>query len=193
MRLPSDKSLLSSLTQPEKQEAIIERRSAIRAHRDAQGDDRCWVDDYTVWKLLDDSPEDLTTAPSFEDGMKCCRDFFNFRQEDHQDSIEPVTDTAHWDDDLIAMTNDQLLDGLLQLQIAIRSHRDTTNQPRTMEDDKALYSVLPEKVATDFSLPPEVDFLGEAKAPHAGCPSFWRSHQNCSTTKHNLHRWGPCN
>ena len=36
------------------------------------------------------------------------------------------------------------------------------------------------------------EFIGEAKAPHAGCPAFWRSHANCPVERHNLHRWGPC-
>lgn len=62
---------------------------------------------------------------------------------------------------------------ILQCRNAIRAHRDARG------DDRLPYAVLPEKIPCDFRLPPEAEFLGEAIAPHAGRPSFWRSHSAC--------------
>jgi hypothetical protein len=96
------------------------------------------------------------------------------------------------------MGHDKLLDELVKLQDAILAHREVGNKPRTVEDDRQLYRVLPEKLPADFRLPPKEDFLGEAKAPTAGCPSFWRSHFGCSgcgecaQKASDLHKWGPC-
>jgi hypothetical protein len=44
-----------------------------------------------------------------------------------------------------------------------------------------LYALLPERLPADTRLPPRPEFLGEKKAPHAGCPSYVRSHAGCST------------
>jgi hypothetical protein len=89
------------------------------------------------------------------------------------------------------MTREELALEHARLGAAILRHRDIADRPRTADDDRALYAVLPEKLPADFRLPPEDEFLGEAKAPHAGCPSFWRSHAACPAA-HDLHRWGPC-
>lgn len=174
--------------------AILECRAALRLHRDARGDERCWLDDYYVWNMVEGSPSIPTILPLFDEGMNQCRTYYRFRNAPVPDPMPAgaVTDPARWDDDLEEMTPPQLTQELERLHAAVRRHRDVTGRPRTADDDRALYAVLPEKLPADFRLPPEDDFLGEAKAPRAGCPSFWRSHAACPGNCHDLHRWGPC-
>lgn len=165
-------------------------REAIRAHRDARGDDRCWLDDYVVWAKLADTPPEPENPPPYEEAMKNCRDYFNLRRGDKAPANVRMPENP--DGDLENMPPEELARETEKLRAAIRAHRDITGRPRTIEDDRALYAALPEKTEADFRLPPEPDFLGERKAPHAGCPSFWRSHGNCPARRHDLHRWGPC-
>lgn len=194
MILSCERLELSLLNESELREAMRERRRVIREHRDMRGDDRCWLDDYVVWAMLDDSPPAPSALPAFEAGMEKCRQFFRDRNAEAADPAPTgaIVDPARWDDDLQNTTPAQLLDELVRVQEAIRRHRDIAGRPRTAEDDRALYGVLPEKVPADFRLPPEEAFLGEARSPQAGCPAFWRSHSACATSRHNLHRWGPC-
>ncbi|HLC81031.1 MAG TPA: hypothetical protein VJH68_00055 [Candidatus Nanoarchaeia archaeon] len=49
--------------------AIVKIRTAIRCHRDQKGDERCWLDDYLVWKFIGTVSEEM---PSYEEGMKKC-------------------------------------------------------------------------------------------------------------------------
>lgn len=165
-------------------------REAIRAHRDAKGDDRCWLDDYLVWEKLADTTPEPFSPPPYEEALEKCRDYFSHRRNDKV----PVNISASQspDRDLESMNPEHLASEAEKLHMAIRRHRDIANRSRTIEDDCALYAALPEKIEADFRLPSEAAFLGEAKAPHAGCPSFWRSHAGCKTARHNLHRWGPC-
>jgi hypothetical protein len=179
------------MSPPEIQEAIAERRAAIRAHRDAKGDDRCWIDDHSIWAFVDASPGDLHVLPSFEEGMTRCRAFYQHRRADAPDAA-PAASTAVPDADINRMTHADLVKCLIALQTAIRTHANVKDRPLTLDDDRALYAILPDKIAADFRLPPEPEFLGEAKAPHAGCPAFWRSHGKCAGAKHDLHTWGPC-
>lgn len=173
---------------------IRQIRYSIRTHRDQKGDDRCWLDDYLVWKFLDEGSSDLQTMPSFLEGMRLCRDFFIYRRVETPDPIPPdaIQDPLRWDDDLVNMDLSMLQSELERLKQALAAHRDVFGRLRTFEDDRRLYAELPEKMPADFRLPPEEAFLGEAAAPCAGCPSFWRSHAPCSTRKHDLHKWGPC-
>lgn len=169
-------------------------RQAIRRHRDAKGDDRCWLDDYRVWACIPDSPEMPSAPPPIEQAMEKCRAFYKLRSAKSPDfpGEDAILDRHHWDDDLQYMDEDEKQEELVRLQTAILRHRDAAGNPGTIHDDRDLYSVLPEKIPGDFRLPPEDDFLGEAKAPHAGCPSFWRSHAGCEAKRHNLLEWGPC-
>lgn len=181
-----------NLGEEDLKKAIIVRREAIRLHRDQKGDDRCWLDDYLVWKLLDDT----RAMPQFsmEEGMEKCKEFFAHRNSDFTDSRHPeaVVDRNLWDADLASCNEFKLFIELLMVQNAILEHREVHGRPRTIADDRMLYSLLPEKKPADFRLPSRDKFLGEAKAPHAGCPSFWRSHANCPKERCDLHNWGPC-
>ena len=181
--------LLSAL-----REAIIQRRTVIRSHRDQKLDDRCWLDDYLVWKMCDDSPVYPLLVLPLEEAMQKCREFSQCRRAEYPDPIPigAVLEKNLWDKDLNTMTSMQRTNELARIQIAIRRHRDISDRPRTLGDDRLLYSVLPEQIPADFRLPPEEDFLGEAQSPHAGCRAFWKSHGACPRTPHNLHQWGPC-
>lgn len=194
MRLSCERTLLSQLELPDIGVAVLERRAAIQRHHDMCGDDRCWFDDYAVWEMLDDSPPAPSLLPPFEDAMALCQLFYHLRRSDTLDPMPPdaILDDNKWDDDLSPMTKDQFLDELVRIQETIRRHRDIKDRPRTIEDDRLLYAVLPEKIPADFRLPAQEDFLGEARSPHAGCPAFWRSHGTCASASHNFHRWGPC-
>lgn len=193
MVLPCNRTKLQNLTEKEIREAILERRRVIRESRDARGDDRCWLDYYLVWGMLDGTPP----VPPVEyllagEGMRQCALFYCFRRLESKDPTpkDAILDPGRWDEDLLGMTVGQLRDELIRIQAFIRRHRDISGRPRTVEDDKMLYSVLPEKIPADFRLPPEEGFLGNAQL-HAGCPAFWDSHAACDHSC-NLHQWGPC-
>lgn len=170
---------------------ILELRQAIRYHRDQIGDDRCWLDDYLVWNALPETKQ-VVRLPTYEEGMKKCRAFYENRNEGYREEIpsDAILDANRWDNDLVKNSHEDLTAKLVLLERAIRKHYDIHNRERTIEDDKELYSVLPEKIPADFRLPCEKDFLGTTKKD-TGCPQFWKSHQHCPG-EHNLHQWGPC-
>lgn len=172
---------------------IQEIRQAIRQHRDQKGDDRCWLDDYRVWACIEGSPADPEALPSFEDGMEQCRAFFLHRRAEQADPLPPdaIQDPQKWNGDLQTLSELELQTVLTALQEAIQTHRDIHDRPRTLQDDRALYAILPEKIPADFRLPPEHIFLGE-ETVDVGCPAFWKSHKACPCKEHNLHAWGPC-
>lgn len=173
---------------------VIDARNRIRRHRDQKLDDRCWLDDLLIWALLPDSPPELVAPPT--DAMDRCRSFYAHRRSKTADPFPPGVpiDPANegFDDDLDILDGAALEAELARLLEAVRVHRDVTGRERTLDDDRALYAALPEKIPADFRLPPEDAFLGEAVSPHAGCPAFWRSHGACPAATHNLHRWGSC-
>jgi hypothetical protein len=175
-------------------EQIKSLREAIRYHRDQKGDDRCWLDDHSVWELLPDAVTEPTSLPAFGEMMKRCTAFYQYRRAEAPDSApsDTIANRQDWDQDLAFTTPEEQAGELLRLRDAIRLHRDIRGRERTLDDDRELYAILPERLPADFRLPPEPDFLGEAMAPHAGCPSFWRSHQTCIQKTHDLHTWGPC-
>lgn len=194
MRLSRNRTALLDLSVNDLKTAILKRRGVIRAHRDMRGDDRCWADDYFVWAMIDGCPMLPTALPSLEEGMRVCRQFYQWRRAQIIDPmpIDAIVNRNLWDNDLVYMTRGQFLDELVRIQNGIHAHFAIGDRPRTLEDDRALYALLPEKLPADFVLPPEDEFLGESKAPLAGCPSFWKSHKNCPAALHNLHQWGPC-
>jgi hypothetical protein len=167
-------------------------RDAIRTHRDARGDDRCWLDDYRLWSLLPNTPS--LTKPTPQEGMQRCLEFYRHRRAEEPDPLPPedALDPSLWDADLEQPGVD-LARIWCELVKAIRAHRvlppDTV---RTLEHDRRLYRVLPEKLPADFRLPPKEEFLGVSANPRASCPNFWASHSACEAAECNLHAWGPC-
>lgn len=194
MVLSCDFSKLLLLNDRELREAILERRKVIRWHRDQVGDDRCWLDDFLVWAMVEGSAQTPSSIP-FNEGMGRCRGFYHCRRSDTKDPVpgDAILDPALWDTDLTDMDTRQLLRALARTQDSICRHRDvekTKKRLRTIDDDRELYSALPEKIPADFRLPPEEEFLERAKAG-AGCPRFWDSHSGCGRSC-NLHQGGPC-
>lgn len=192
MILPCERIFLSCLSKSELKRAILERRYIIRGHRDARGDDRCWLDDYLVWAMLPAQPFRLFEKLDRSERMEKCTMFYRLRRSETTDPIpsDAIIDPDHWDEDLRGMTYEQALDELVKIQEAIRRHGEVRDCLRTIDDDRALYAILPEKVPADFRLPPEDEFL-LGKKSGAGCPNFWDSHSACGRSC-NLHQWGPC-
>ena len=196
MRLSHDTNKLHALIASQLLPAILERRLAIRSHRDQILDDRCWWDDFGIWVMVKKIPIPVE-APPFGEAMIQCHRFYYMRGWPFPDPPDPdeITDRLCWDDDLRSMTASMLRSELIKIQNAIWVHYDIGNRLRTADDDRKLYyDTLPEKKSADFRLPPKADFLGEARAPHAGCPAFWRSHSTCPVSRegHDYSNWGPC-
>jgi hypothetical protein len=197
MRLPSDFKKLRHLAYNKIFDGIIERRKALREHRDATGDDRCWLDDYTLYTLVEGLPNSaFVNSESLDSRMRECEMFWTQRRAEESDPVPEgaILEREKWDADLEGMTRLQLLRELVKLQEGISRHFFARYKGKGfvgLDDDRNLYKLLPEKLPADFRLPPREDFLGEAQAPNAGCPSFWRSHQACPG-RCNFHTWGPC-
>ncbi|HZS42931.1 MAG TPA: hypothetical protein VFA52_01800 [Candidatus Paceibacterota bacterium] len=172
---------------------ILERRKVLRNHRDQRLDDRCWLDDYLLFAFLDDSPPTPTRLPPFHLMMKECGSFYFHCRADEADPVpaDAILDPLEWDRDLEIVNEHDFFMHLHSMQQGFLILREIKSRPKTVDDYRRLYSTLPEKLPADFRLPPEPDFLGERKAPYAGCPSFWRSHNVCKGPC-CLDRWGPC-
>ncbi len=173
---------------------ILERRRVIRTHRDQKLDNRCWLDDLFVWAMLSDSPPEPFKLGPPEQTMSLCQNFYVFRRASRRDPIpkNAIREERLWNKDLLSMSKTRLEEELSLIQQAIKAHRDIFGRHRTIDDDRLLYKILPEKLPADFRLPPRRDFLGDCKAPRVGCPSFIRSHQSCTAKVCDLHKWGPC-
>ncbi|MDO8495257.1 MAG: hypothetical protein Q7S32_01865 [bacterium] len=186
---------LMRLSRDELLVAIKERREALRYSRDQRGDDRCFLDDYKIWAFVEDTPRFsayfLNSMP-MQVKMSLCVMFYEFCRTEEPDPVSPdaILDSARWNEDIGSMFWEELLGELIKIQQAIVKHRDILDRPRTAQDYRDLYSVLPEKVPADFRLPPREEFLGRAKNG-AGCPQFWESHEACLHFC-DLHQWGPC-
>lgn len=173
---------------------IVTYRDAIRKHRDEKGDNRCWLDDFRLYKKTINENLVMITLPPQEEMMRRCTEFHMYRRADAPDSVpfDAIVDPKKWNDDINAIAPADLHIEFKKIEAAIKKHHDIVDRPRTIQDDRALYAVLPEKVPADFRLPSREEFLGTAK-PGAGCPAFWDSHQQCSFRNNcDVHSWGPC-
>ncbi|MGV8142713.1 MAG: hypothetical protein ACP5NS_03705 [Candidatus Pacearchaeota archaeon] len=177
----------------EVKERILELRNAIRYARNQVGDDRCWIDYWRGYRLLQDTDTSQLTLPDRERGMQICTSFYRFRKQAQSRIPRKIMSEQRWDEDLEEKSEPFLKVTLEELEMAWRKHRDTQVDQLTIGDDLSLYKQLPEHLHTprDFRLPPRNEFLGTAK-DCAGCPNFWTSHANCKS-EHNPHAWGPCN
>ena len=197
MRLPViDKG--KTFNREQLREKIRKVRQIIRYHRNQKGDNRCWLDDFLVWESVNGSRWSPIKLPPYDEMMVKCLDFWTHRQAETVDEVPPGMinnqSLRYWNSDLLGLGAKELLGKLKQLEEAIARHRDIVGRPRTCDDDRALYAVLPEKMPADFRLPPRDEFLGEAKEPNAGCTAFWGSHKDCPdrVSGCNVHAWGPC-
>ena len=72
----------------------------------------------------------------------------------------------NFDDDINYMNIWQLKMEVMVLRQAIRYHRDQRGDDRCWLDDEKLYEQLPERVATDATLPSEEDFITSCRKFH---------------------------
>ncbi|MEK7552671.1 MAG: hypothetical protein AAB505_01015 [Patescibacteria group bacterium] len=198
MRLPHDLEALreKGLTRTQLEEAIKERRRTIRSHRDETWDDRCHLDDFLLYEHLDDSPSTPSKLPTEEEMMRRCKEFYEYRRAETADRPDPdvatIIDKRRWNEDLLPMDREGLLEKLYRIQQTIKKHRDIDGRSRTVDDDRELYRVLPENVMADFRLPPRDKFLGKDEGSCSGCRPFWKSHQDCSVKRCNFTAFGRC-
>ncbi len=140
--------------------------------------------------MLDDSTENPQEFSQTEK-MRRCEEFYDNRQSRTADlPAENQKFGVSGNFDILLVDFSGRVDELHKIQTAIRTHRDISGRPRNLDDDRALYAVLPVKIPADFRLPNRDEFLGRAKNG-AGCPNFWDSHSGCGKSC-NLHKWGPC-
>lgn len=71
---------LESLSKEELQQEILRLRTGIREHRDAQGHDRCWLDDIDLYNLLPEKLPADTKLPEREEFLTNCNKFYENRQ-----------------------------------------------------------------------------------------------------------------
>lgn len=64
----------------EDRETIARLTSAIRKHRDAKGDDRCWLDDYQLYSVLPEGGGHDSSLPPEDEFLESCRRFWAQRQ-----------------------------------------------------------------------------------------------------------------
>jgi hypothetical protein len=184
-------------------EKIIKCREVLRYHRDQIGDDRCFLDDYKVYKVVAEITEDellnsifravnIQPPVSLSSGMKLCEKYYETCRSDEAPVVPEgaILDPVHWDDDLGGMSEYELLITLDKIIRTVLWHAQFIDRSRTKYLHQALYNLLPEKLPADFRLPSREEFLGYA-SPAAGCPRFWLSHVGCGASC-DLHKWGPC-
>lgn len=66
---------------------VKELENAIRAHRDQRGDDRCWMDDEALYKVLPEGYVPPKRDVSVE--IKHCLQFISCRQNPQTEYISP--------------------------------------------------------------------------------------------------------
>ena len=71
---------LENMDASELRAEALKLRSAIRAHRDQLGDDRCWLDDFALYKALPDNAPIITRLPPKEFFIPHCEHFWETRQ-----------------------------------------------------------------------------------------------------------------
>jgi hypothetical protein len=66
-------------------------KGAIRKHRDAHGDDRCWIDDLELYRIIGDGDVDPSSLklPSKCEFLESCSRFWSQRQHPADRSIDP--------------------------------------------------------------------------------------------------------
>lgn len=79
----ADIALVSAL------ERIRQLENAVKKHRDQKGDDRCYLDDLELYKVLYDNVEPDLALPSKEVFLKNCERYFECRKNPN---AEPIVD-----------------------------------------------------------------------------------------------------
>lgn len=190
--LPRHRYLLQKLTRAERISAILDRWTAIHYDCSQRGDDRCHFDKFGFMLVLGllRMPDKL---PSEDEMMLLCALFYeNCRTEAADPSVDhPLNDPTLWPAHLAEMSDEQLLDKLVEIQWTVYGF-GVKATPHNVEDYRKVYSLLPGEPRIDFRLPSREAFLGRAVAC-AGCPNFIDSHGQCDPgIPCNLHQLGPC-
>jgi hypothetical protein len=68
-------------------------KDAIRRHRDATSDDRCWVDDLELYAALGEEEPPNTALPPEREFLESCRRYWMRRQSPHDAGRCPSTMT----------------------------------------------------------------------------------------------------
>ncbi len=135
----------------ETKKAILNLRYAVRWHRDQFGDDRCWLDDWRVYKFL---PEGFKNElPSYEACMELCKQYKNFRTETKPPVPYESVTKNQLDIDLLYLSPSGLKYELEQICQAVRHHLNIGDGNRTASDDRLLYNILPDKIPANQSVP----------------------------------------
>lgn len=81
----------------------------IRAHRDARGDDRCWMDDEELYKLLPEGFEPPLRDSSVE--LERCKQFITCRHNPSTEYVSPEREIESLKDDI--KERDERIDRLI--------------------------------------------------------------------------------
>lgn len=164
MQLPLGRRELRLLSHEALMRAILERREAIRWHRDRRFYDRCVANDDHIWVMLEELP--AKTVRSTFDRADAYEQFYALRGHSNTAVLiadrqppEAVFNPDRWDDDLNGAAREVMLAVLEQIQGAIQQHatvEERTGRTRTWHDDRQLYqATLPEKLNANYYLPPD--------------------------------------
>lgn len=82
-RVPKPDQDVPTMSFDRLREEVLRLRAGIREHRDAKGDDRCWLDDIKLYGLLPDDVAAITTLPPREQFLRSCQKFYDTRQCPH--------------------------------------------------------------------------------------------------------------
>lgn len=189
--LPWNAALLRPCPPLEIRRLILERRLAVRWHRDQEGHERCFLDDDRLFAFLDDTVPRI--LPSSRDKrMELCAEYYEACSTyEPPESVEPAGTVFVYDADLDQRSAGQLLGVFITIQSAIVRLRNITDRPRTPSDYARLYEqTLPEKIAANFKLPPQDEFLYGTGHLEEGCEPFWESHDDCIKQSCDLSQWG---
>lgn len=163
-------------------EEILKARQAIRQHRDARGDDRCWLDDDLVYQCLP-GYKPIMTLCSKEEFMKKCRIFKERRcgWDSYPRGLltVPRLESGMSDTDIDKWSDEKLRAHILWLWLCIKNHQGCGDN-KTSVDDILLYLVLPDGIEPDLSLPPEL---------LDNCGRFYDTRPCPLTNPQKLHEW----
>lgn len=126
-------------------------RNAFRAHRDPKGDDRCHLDDDTLYYevLGIPLPKKLPPKKVF---MDLCKVFIRTRQCPYPNISFEASRPQH-DYDMYGMTEEKLRLEIAWLRKIAWYHYKLGPQKRTWRHDKMLYDALPDRVIYDTRRP----------------------------------------
>jgi hypothetical protein len=98
-------------------ERIRELEAAIRLHRDQKGDDRCWIDDLSLYSVL---PEGCANADlrlhTPEEMLANCKRFIASRQPDTEAYVSPQREIESLRASLASFEQDEHFVALKQLE-----------------------------------------------------------------------------